>query len=141
MIDISIPDGMSENFMEEIFMVKIIVMGWHDFNKMVISDIGKAVKTGSFSKQEDVIYAESLGAARRLMTSERLRMLVEVKKRRPRSLYELAKMMKKDIKTISTDATILSQAGLMKLEKYNVGKRKKVRPIVSARKIQLEFAI
>ena len=132
---------MSENFMEEIFMVKIIVMGWHDFNKMVISDIGKAVKTGSFSKQEDVIYAESLGAARRLMTSERLRMLVEVKKRRPRSLYELAKMMKKDIKTISTDATILSQAGLMKLEKYNVGKRKKVRPIVSARKIQLEFAI
>ena len=122
-------------------MVKIIVMDYGSFSKMVYSEFEKGIATGSFSKQDDVIYAESLEAARRLMTSERLRMLVEVRKKRPNSLYELAKAMKKDIKTISTDATILSEAGLMKLEKYRVGKKVKVRPSVSARKIQLELAI
>ncbi len=122
-------------------MVKIVVMDWNSFSKMVKSDVDDAIKTGKFKKSEDVIYAESIDAARRLMTNERLKMLSEVKKSRPNSLYSLAKLLKKDIKTVSTDAGILSKAGLLSLENYREGKKTKVRPRVSMSKISFELAI
>ena len=75
------------------------------------------------------------------MTPERMKLLAAIKGQKPRSLYALAKLMKKDIKSVSTDTSILSGAGLMELEAYNEGGRKKVRPRVSAHKIQLEFAL
>lgn len=108
---------------------------------MVKSEIDDAIKTGEFRKSEDVVYAESIDAARRLMTNERLKMLSQVKSARPNSLYSLAKLLKKDIKTVATDAGILSSAGLLKLETYKEGKRTKVRPRVSTSKISVEFAI
>lgn len=122
-------------------MVKIVVMGWKEFNKMVIKDIEAGIKTGSFSKQGDIIYAQSPETARRLMASERLKMLSTIRKEKPGSLYELAKIMKKDIKTVATDAAILSDAGLMQLETYREGGRKKVRPSTRVRKISMDVPI
>ena len=46
-------------------MVKIVVMDWESFSKMVKRDIEEGLKRGSFAKQDDVIYAESLEAALR----------------------------------------------------------------------------
>ena len=122
-------------------MVRIVVMDWDSFSRMVHADLERGIKTGSFSKQEDVIYAENLEAARRIMASERLKMLSTIRKEKPASLYELAKSMKKDIKTVATDANILRDMGLLKLEPYLEGGRKKVRPVTHVRTIQLEIAI
>lgn len=122
-------------------MVKIVVMDWDSFSKMVRSDIQRGIRTGSFSKQDDIIYAESPEAARRLMATERLKMLSTIRKEKPGSLYALAKLMKKDIKTIATDAAILSDAGLMRLETYMEGGRKKVRPVTRVRKISMDMPV
>jgi len=122
-------------------MVKIVVMDWDSFSKIVRSEIQRGVRTGSFSKQDDVIYAESPEAAMRLLAREKLRMLSTVRKEKPGSLYELAKSMKKDIKTVATDAKILSDMRLLTLETYHQGGRKKVRPVTHVRKISLEVSI
>ncbi len=122
-------------------MVKIVIMEWESFSKMVKKEIGEGIRKGSFKKQDDVIYAETLESALRLLTPERMKLLSAVKVSKPASLYALAKLLKKDFKTISTDANILSNAHLLSLETYKEGKRTKVRPRISANKIQLEVAI
>jgi len=118
-------------------MVKIIIKSWDEVYKETVRD----VKAGKVQKEKKIIYIDSLDDLRSLITSGRLKMLSAVRKEKPGSLYALAKLMKKDIKTIATDANMLSNAGLMRLEKYKVGKRKKVRPIVSAKKIDLELPL
>ena len=122
-------------------MVKIVIMDWESFNKMVHSDIKNAVKTGSFKKQGDIIYAETLESALRLFTPERMKLLSAVKASKPASLYALAKLLKKDFKTIFTDANYLSNAGIMALETYKEGARTKVRPRFSGGKISLEIPV
>ncbi len=122
-------------------MVKIVIMDWESYSKMIKSEIEHGIKKGSFRKEDDVIYAESIDAARRLLTPERMKLLSIVKGRKPGSLYELAKMMDKNLKTVSTDANLLSNAGLLSLEAYKSGARKKVRPHFTARKISLELAV
>lgn len=122
-------------------MVKIVIMGWESFSNMIKSDMEHGIKTGSFRKEDDVIYAESIDAARKLLTPQRMKLLSIVKGRKPGSLYELAKMMDKNLKTVSTDANLLSNAGLLSLEAYKSGARKKVRPRFTARKISLELAV
>ncbi len=118
-------------------MVKIIIKSWDEVYKETVRDI----KAGKVQKEDKIIYIDSLDDLRSLMTSGRLSMLSAVRKGKPGSLYELAKFMKKDIKTVATDAAMLSKAGLMRLETYKVGNRKKVRPTVSARKISMDIAI
>lgn len=122
---------------EDVVMVKIIIKSWDEVYKETVRD----VKAGKVQKEKKIIYIDSLDDLRSLITSGRLKMLSAVRKEKPGSLYALAKLMKKDIKTIATDANMLSNAGLMRLEKYKVGKRKKVRPIVSAKKIDLELPL
>ena len=122
-------------------MVKIAVMEWDSFSQMVKKEIEEGVRKGSFRKQDDVIYAETLQSALRLLTPERMKLLSAVRASRPQSLYALAKLLKKDFKTISTDADILSNAHLLSLETYKDGKRTKVRPRFSGSKISLEIPV
>lgn len=118
-------------------MVKIIIKSWDEVYKETVRDI----KAGKVQKEDKIIYIDSLDDLRRLMTSGRLSMLSAVRKGKPRSLYQLAKFMKKDIKTVATDAGILSKAGLMRLETYKEGKKTKVRPSVRMNRIRMELAI
>ena len=122
-------------------MVKIVIMDWESFNRMVYTDIKNAVKTGSFSKQDDVIYAESWEAALRALTPERIKLLNAVKDSKPSSLYALAKTMKKDFKTIFTDAKYLSNAGLLTLESHKQGGRTRMRPVFKGNKINVEITV
>ena len=122
-------------------MVKIVVMDWESFSKMVKRDIEEGLKRGSFAKQDDVIYAESLEAALRMLTPERKKLLDAVKDTKPASLYALAKTMKKDFKTVFTDAKYLSKAGLLTLENHNQGARARLRPVFKGNKINVEITV
>jgi len=122
-------------------MVKIVVMDWKSFSRKVKSEITEGIRKRSFRKENGVIYAESIDAARSIMTSERMRLLATVKKSHPASLYQLAKDMKKDIKTVFTDANLLSGFGLLSLEKNNGGGKARIRPRLISSKITFEIAI
>ena len=118
-------------------MVKLVIADWASVKEKTIKDVENRVP----QKEGRIIYVDSVEALRTLITRERLKMLSQVKSTRPNSLYSLAKLLKRDIKTVSTDAGILSQAGLLKLETYMDGKKTKVRPRVSVSRISVEFAI
>ncbi len=74
------------------------------------------------------------------LTEERLRILKTIKRTHPHSIYELAKLLKRDTKNVSDDVSYLAEIGLIELKKTKEG-REKVMPIVNYDKILLEIAV
>jgi len=118
-------------------MVKIVIKRWRDIYKETIRDVERRIP----QKEDKIIYIESLDDARRLFTPERIRFLATVRKESPDSLYALAKLLKKDFKTIATDARMLSNAGILKLQRHKQGARAKVRPVFREKEIDLKIAV
>lgn len=91
-------------------------------------------------KQAAGVYFESLDVMRKAITSERLRILRIIKEKHPASLYELAKMLDRNLKNVSDDVHYLADLGLIELEKTKDG-REKTTPHVNYDKILLEIPV
>ena len=131
------PDGTVCKLPEEIHMVKIVIKGWDAIYKETVH----AIKHRIPQKEDKIIYIESLDDARKLFTPERIKFLSTVREESPESLYALAKLLKKDFKTISTDARLLSDAGILRLVNHKAGKRTKVRPVFTGNEINLSISV
>jgi predicted transcriptional regulator len=64
-----------------------------------------------------------------------------IRTRHPGSLYELAKMVKRDFKNVQDDIGILERHGLVRISKESRGKRKVKVPQVLFEEIALKIAI
>ena len=118
-------------------MVKIMIADKAAVREQTI----KAVEKGIVQKEDKIIYVDSLEAARRLLTPQRLKMLGIIKREKPASLYALAKIMGKDFRAIHRDVGILSEVGLIQKEDYLEGNREKTRVGVRAKEIHLSVSI
>ena len=95
-------------------------------------------KSGSFNplfkksslEKEDFDF-EALSALRRLLSNEKARLLHVIKKNRPKSIYELAKLLKRDFKSVSEDIKLLQRFGFIDFIAEKTGKRERLRPILS----------
>lgn len=105
-----------------------------------IKDVWKNLERGNRVKKHEGISFESIDAMRKLLTEERLRILKTIKKNHPQSIYELAKLLKRDTKNVSDDVYYLRELGLIELKKTKEG-REKVTPLVNYDKILLEIAV
>jgi predicted transcriptional regulator len=102
-----------------------------------------AIRTGRRhpEKLRDEVGFTSIEAARNFLTRERLALMRTIKTRRPASLYELAKMVKRDFKNVQADIGILERHGLVRISKEPRGKRKVKVPQVLFEEIALRIAI
>jgi predicted transcriptional regulator len=91
-------------------------------------------------KKKAGIYFESLEVMRKAITEERMKILRVIKEKRPSSIYELAKMLNRNIKNVSDDIHYLADLGLIDLEKTKGG-REKTTPFVDYDKILLEIPV
>lgn len=85
-------------------------------------------------------YFTSLEAMRRVLTEKRLELLRTIKENQPDSVYELSKMVKRDIKNVNEDLELLKNIGLVSMTKAREG-RARTTPRVTYDKIQLEIAV
>lgn len=118
-------------------VIRIVITDWDSLVETTIDDIRKR----RTADNEGVVYVKNIDVARKILTPKRMRLLSTVRKSRPVSLYALAKMMKRDIKSVITDADMLNRFGLLKLESYTEGRQRKVRPQIEASRIQMELAV
>jgi predicted transcriptional regulator len=95
---------------------------------------GKAVQ-----KIQDINFT-SYEAMRKILTPRRLELLHTIKEKSPHSVYELARLLGRDLKNVNDDLAILTNIGLVELRGTPKG-RKNVVPRVTVDKIQLEIAI
>ena len=68
-------------------------------------------------KKHQAIYFESLDAMRKVLTGERLKIVKAIRNNHPASIYELAKILRRDVKNTFDDVPFLAQAGLVELKK------------------------
>jgi predicted transcriptional regulator len=98
------------------------------------------LERGEKVKKHEGISFENLEAMRKALTEERLRLLKTIKKENPQSIYELAKLLGRDIKNTFDDVQFLTQVGLLELKKTKQG-REKTKPMVNYDRILLEIPV
>ena len=93
------------------------------------------------NKRKAGIYFESLEVMRKAITHERLKILKAIKGKHPASIYELSKLLNRNLKNVSDDVHYLAELGLIELEKGKSNGREKTMPIVNYDKILLEIPV
>jgi predicted transcriptional regulator len=105
-----------------------------------VKDIWGKLEQGEKVRKHEAVYFESLEAMRKVFTEERLRIVKTIKREHPSSIYELAKILGRDVKNTFDDVQFLAQAGLVDLKKIKEG-REKTTPMVKYDKILLEIQV
>lgn len=119
--------------------VRLEIQDEDEFISEVKKDLKKIAK-GESVKNQSTLSFESLKAMRRFITDERLKILKAVRKHHPKSIYELAKILKRDTKNVSDDVHFLSDLGLLDIRESKDG-RKKTTPMVNYKKILVEIPV
>jgi predicted transcriptional regulator len=101
----------------------------------------KIERGGKVKKRKAGVYFENLEVMRKAITTERLRILKIIKEKHPSSIYELAKLLNRNLKNVSDDVHYLAELGLIELEKAKSNGREKTMPIVNYDKILLEIPV
>jgi predicted transcriptional regulator len=102
----------------------------------------KAAQQGRAFKRREGVYFTSLEAARNFLTKSRIALLHAIRLKRPRSIYELAKMVDRDLKNVQQDVALLERHGLVKFTEKRRGEKSKVRiPEAPFDEIALRIAI
>ncbi len=105
-----------------------------------VKDVWGKLEKGGEVKKHEAVYFESMEAMRRVFTEQRLRIIKTIKREHPASIYELAKILGRDVKNTFDDVQFLAQAGLLELRKIKEG-RGKTTPLVKYEKILLEIQV
>lgn len=100
----------------------------------------KKIEAGKKVRKEEGIYFGSIDNMRAVLTNNRLLILKIIRERKPNSVYELAKMLDRDLKNVNQDLKLLAEVGLVTLEKIEDDK-KRVIPHVNYGKILLEIPV
>lgn len=105
-----------------------------------VKDVWEKLEKGEKVKKHEGVSFKSLEAMRKVLTEERLRILKTIKKEHPSSIYELAKLLKRDVKNTFNDVQFLAQAGLIELKKTKDDRERTI-PRVNYDKILLEIPV
>lgn len=100
----------------------------------------KSVESGKKVRKEEGIYFESIDDMRSVLTNNRLAILRAIRENKPKSVYELSKMLGRNLKNVNEDLKLLAKIGLVTLEATKKD-RKRITPHVDYTKITLEIAV
>tara|TARA_Y100000310_G_C20418907_1_gene685706 strand:+ start:284 stop:664 length:381 start_codon:yes stop_codon:yes gene_type:complete len=120
--------------------IKLRIEDTETFKKNIKEELG-AIDQGKATKlKEDTISFQSLDQLRKFLTKKRLELVKVIKHKRPKSIYELAKMVGRTPENVNSDIKLLKQLGLVETIKIKE-EREKVIPEVKYDKLTLEIAV
>jgi predicted transcriptional regulator len=96
----------------------------------------RRVARGDHASHEAGLYFETVEELRQILTEKRLEMLLAITRYRPASVHELAGLLERDYKNVSTDIALLERLGLVKLGARS-GKGRAQTPTVPYDEIQV----
>ena len=71
-----------------------------------------------------------ISSLRSLLTNEKARILHVLRTKQPNSIYELAKTLGRDFKSVRQDITLLEKFGFIEMIPIHKGKREKLKPLL-----------
>ena len=102
-------------------------------------EVVKRIEKGEKIKLNKIVFND-VETLRSILTTERVRVLHCIKEKKPKSIYELAKMLDRNWRLVAKDVELLSNLGIVKLEKKEKPKEI-IRPIVNFNKMNINVAI
>ena len=105
-----------------------------------VKEIMGAIKKGKSVKKKESISFNNIDIMRKVLTNKRLGLIKAIKKYKPKSIYQLAKIVKRDSKSVNLDLKILSNLGMVDLKSEEKG-RENIVPKVDYEEIDVAIAI
>lgn len=99
------------------------------------------LRKGKYVKPKKGLSFGSVETFREFFTPKRIELLQVIKHKQPKSIYELAKLTNREIKSVVMDIKILEKYGLMDTKKIAVKGGYKVRPIFDYDKLTVNIAM
>ena len=93
-----------------------------------------------FKSEKDYNF-EALSLLRKLLSNEKARLLHTIKNKKPSSIYQLAKELKRDFKSVSQDIKLLEKFGFLNMIAEKTGKRERLRPTLAVDTIHINLKI
>jgi len=105
-------------------------------------------KSGTFSsvfrrftgEKKDYNYSD-LSILRQLLSNEKARLMHVIKLKKPKSIYQLAKFLNRDFKTVREDIKLLQKFGFIELVEEKDKNRINHRPVLNATNITINIRI
>jgi predicted transcriptional regulator len=104
------------------------------------AEVWRGVETGKRMRKEKGIFFESIDDMRAVLTNNRLMILKAIREKNPKSVYELSKVLRRNLKNVNEDLKLLAEIGLVTLEVTKTDK-KRITPHVDYAKITLEIPV
>lgn len=82
----------------------------------------------------------ALSELRHLLSNEKAKILSTIESRHPESVYQLAKLINRDFKSVWQDVKLLEKFGFIELRQEKQGKRKKLKPAVIISNLQINIS-
>ena len=115
--------------------IEIIAMSDKEYGKH-LNDLYKKVKNKK-AKSEERIVLTSISDLNKILTPARLRLIRTIKKKNPKSISILAKLLERDRANVYRDLKYLEGLGLISLEQHKM----ETTPIFNFEKIHVEISI
>ena len=115
--------------------IEIVAMSDKEYGKH-LNDLYKKVKNRKAKKEERIVLT-SISDLNKILTPERLRLIRTIKKKNPKSISILAKLLDRDRANVFRDLKYLEGLGLISLEQHKM----ETTPIFDFEKIHVEISI
>lgn len=83
----------------------------------------------------------SLSTLRKLLSNEKARLLHTIKSKQPNSIYALAKILKRDMKSVKEDIKLLEKFGFISLISEKTGNRERHKPVIVVDSLNINLKI
>ena len=94
-----------------------------------------------FSHEKSELDFDSIASLRKLLSNEKAKMLHTIKTKKPTSMYDLAKKLDRDFKSVSEDIKLLERFGFVDMMSEKTGKRPRLRPVLATEKLIITIQI
>lgn len=84
---------------------------------------------------------EGLKTVRRILSNQKAKLINTIKNKNPKSVYELAKILKRDFKSVNNDIKVLEKFGFIDMIEEKTGKRERLRPVIVVDSITLNIKL
>ncbi len=104
------------------------------------AEVMEKISRGEPVKPRRILSFTTLDLMRKFLTPERLKLMGIIRRQKPKSIYALAKLAKRDAKSVNTDVKVLADLGVVGLRKVKSKKNKYI-PSVSFDKINVAIEL
>lgn len=84
---------------------------------------------------------EDIGLLRKLFSNQKTRILYTLKKEKPKSIYDLARILKRDFKSVYRDLKLLERFGFIEFVAEKKGDRESLKPVLRIETLYLQINI